>query len=516
MPTEAELKFSVDPRHASDFARQPALVELARQVPITARMRSIYFDTPNADLRKARMTLRLRRIGRRWWQTLKGDDAGSGVLHLREESEQALASGALDLEHIGDARLRKRLRRWASAGDLVPRFETVIRRTTWQLRTADGASVECALDRGHVRTIDGRRTSALCELELELKEGSNSALFTLAREFGRSMPLIPDARSKAERGYALWRREPPGQPVRWAPPHLPAHASESVAAALIMGSGLAQLQRNWQAATVSARYVPEHVHQMRVAARRLRTAFTTFGQIDPSIESHPLMGELGWLADLLGEARNWDVLLMETLPKVVAAFPDEPALRALMRKAQSRRRVARAAVVVALRSDRHRSLMLNLSEFVMDTRENARLAMPARPFAAAMLAKRYKQLRRRARNLAALSSLERHSLRIAAKKVRYNAEFFGSLFARRKRDPFLERFGKLQNELGVLNDLATARVLMSALFANSSTDTQRALALCTGWSAGLEEGHLAEMTRCWKDVERCAPFWPRDPATVAD
>jgi CHAD domain-containing protein len=125
-----------------------------------------------------------------------------------------------------------------------------------------------------------------------------------------------------------------------------------------------------------------------------------------------------------------------------------------------------------------------------------------------MLARRHKQLRKRAKRLAELSSLERHAMRIAAKKLRYTAEFFGSLFKGGKRQQFFRRFRKLQDELGVLNDLVTTRALMSELAERSNPGIQRALGLCTGWSAGLEEGSRTNLVRCWKEVERTAPFWP--------
>jgi hypothetical protein len=66
----------------------------------------------------------------------------------------------------------------------------------------------------------------------------------------------------------------------------------------------------------------------------------------------------------------------------------------------------------------------------------------------------------------------------------------------------------LQKELGVLNDLATTRMLMTALAEGANAETQRALGLCTGWSAGLAEGSVSELARRWKAVQRAAPFWP--------
>ena len=390
----------------------------------------------------------------------------------------------------------------------MPRFETVVTRTTWLLGTAAGGVIECALDLGEVRTLDGRSVAPLCEVELELKSGPVSELFTLARELGESLPLTLEHRSKAARGYMLWRREPQSNPDKAGLPALGANATAAQAMTQIVISGIAHLQRNWQAAANATRYNPEHVHQMRVATRRLRTAFSVFGQLDESLRAHPIVGELRWLAASLGDARNWDVLLAETFSKVSSAFPDEASLADLARRAQLRRRRARGQVREALQSARYFSLVLNLSEFIVRVHEYPTLAVPVVPVAATMLTRRHKQLRKRARHLAALSATERHALRIAAKKLRYTAEFFASLFAGSKLDRFLRHFGRLQKALGALNDLDTMRGLMNDLAEGANADMQRALALCTGWSTGLEEGRIPDLAPCWKSVRRTSPFWP--------
>lgn len=508
MPAEVELKFALDPEVAPRVARLPLLASLAPEGPVRRTLTSVYFDTPDADLRESQLTLRLRRAQRTWTQTLKNEIAAGGGLHVRGESDHPVAPGTLDLGKIDDRRLRKQLGRWQAAGDLLPRFETVIHRTTWLLHTADGTRVECALDRGEVRTPDGHRKAPLCEVELELKSGSPLALFAIARDLVDALPLLPESWSKAERGYALWRREPLTKPRLAGPLALHPDATAAEAMSTIVGSGLAHLHRNWEAARASPRYDPEHVHQMRVASRRLRTAFTVFGQIDDAIKVHPLVAELRWLAGLLGEARNWDVLLAETFPKLLATFPDEPGLSALVRRAGIQRRRARRTVNEALHSQRYRALVLNLGEFVVAVRERTELSVPAAPVSARLLSQRHAQLRKRARHLARLSGPERHLLRIAAKKLRYTAEFFGSLYAGGKLDKFLRRFSQLQKALGALNDLATTRELMSTLAQGSGADAQRALGLCTGWSAGLEQGSLTDLARCWKAVERAQRFWP--------
>ncbi|HZV94154.1 MAG TPA: CYTH domain-containing protein, partial [Caldimonas sp.] len=70
--SEQELKLHVPSAHAAAIAR-----ELLDHGATRVRLRAIYFDTPERELARARVALRLRLEGRRWMQTLKtpGADA---------------------------------------------------------------------------------------------------------------------------------------------------------------------------------------------------------------------------------------------------------------------------------------------------------------------------------------------------------------------------------------------------------------------------------------------------------
>ena len=509
-PGAVELRFALDPKAAARVPLVPLLRNLAIAKPETRMLTTTYFDTSGADLLRTCRTLSVCRADQGWQQTL----TEHGALQSRSECGRPVAGDRLDLNRIEDARLRRKLVGWRAAGELGSRFAVVGQRTTWQLATPDGALVECVLDQGRLRTADGRRSIPLCDVGLALKSGPPQALIALARELACSLPLSLEVRSKAERGYMLWRRESTTKSRKADALALPVDATAAEAMAKIVASGSAHLQRNWLAAQAASRYDPEHVHQMRIACRRLRTAFSVFGKIDDGLKCHPLVDELRWLADLLGEARNWDVLLFETFPRLLALFPDEPGLSPLAREAAIRRRRARQAASDALRSERYLALTLSLREFGFLVRERQALSIPVTAFATEVLTQRHRQLHKRARRLAELSTTQRHALRITVKKLRYTAEFFGSLFKGDELDTFLRRFGRLQKGLGQLNDLATTRELMTALAASAGAKAQRPLGLCTGWAAGLEQGTLSELPRWWKRVKHTAQFWPESRVLI--
>jgi triphosphatase len=182
VPLERELKLSVPPRAAAAIARALALPSRGRV------LHSIYFDTPQLSLKRRRMALRLRRDGRRWLQTLKGERAPG----VRNEWEMPLASPSLDPSRLPHLK--------AIAQKLRPVFQTRFTRRARMLHRGK-ASIEVALDRGYVQAR-GRR-APISELELELKSGSMRALRREADRLAERFSLKFASTSKAARGYRL-------------------------------------------------------------------------------------------------------------------------------------------------------------------------------------------------------------------------------------------------------------------------------------------------------------------------
>src|SRR3546814_13960448 len=72
-----------------------------------------------------------------------------------------------------------------------------IERRTWII-SEGGATTELVLDSGEV--VAGERTSPICEIELELKQGDPAALFAVARRTDAGGPARRGVQGKAERG----------------------------------------------------------------------------------------------------------------------------------------------------------------------------------------------------------------------------------------------------------------------------------------------------------------------------
>lgn len=203
MGAETELKLGLLPEYGSEVAGLPILEQYAKAEPGCRQLDNTYFDTPDHALTGARVALRIRRDGERYIQTLKTAGDGRGGLSVRGEWEWQLDKPELDLEKVRPY-LPSKLSDDKLLARMQPVFDTNFKRNIWLLAGGEGAEawqVEVALDRGEIRA--GKQIAELSELELELKSGPTEALFQLALEIARQIPVQVRDDSKAQRGYAL-------------------------------------------------------------------------------------------------------------------------------------------------------------------------------------------------------------------------------------------------------------------------------------------------------------------------
>src|SRR5690349_2552050 len=104
--SEIELKFLIDEPGSRRLRARVRALHLAKAAPHTRLVRSIYLDTPEWSLRKAGISLRLRRDGRRWLQTVKAGRQLHGGLSDVTEIENPAPGGHLALQSIPDVALR--------------------------------------------------------------------------------------------------------------------------------------------------------------------------------------------------------------------------------------------------------------------------------------------------------------------------------------------------------------------------------------------------------------------------
>lgn len=463
---EIELKLALpftDPKRLlALLGRAPPLV---RRKAHTTSLRNIYFDTPEQALRRQRVALRLRRVDGdgtpKWLQTLKTSGPADSALSQRGEWELAVdgpALSALALQGTPWPDIDPQGRLWPA---LAPCFETNFERTCWLVRRRDGSAVEVAWDHGRIVAAD--RATALCELELELHAGPPSALFELARQLARCVPVLPLSASKAERGFAL-ARTGPTEPRRARPPVLAPALDVPQAAQQVLREAFAQFLANLHGLVQSDD--PEIVHQARVGWRRFKSLWRLFRPALAPLAA-PDWQPLEGLLSGLGLLRDLDVARGQTLPPLRDAFTAgqarrERAWQTMLRGLARAAVLQRSQVLAALSQVPVGECLLVTTQWIENLGESGGSAgVTLKPW----VRQRMRRLHRRMR--AAQSDVvvpaEQHRVRILAKRLRYSVEALQALLPKRRALAWLRQAADLQGDLGLRRDRAQAARLVTEL-----------------------------------------------------
>jgi inorganic triphosphatase YgiF len=513
---ETELKIALDAAALARLRRHPALSRLRLAPRRTQELLSVYYDTPGHALAAADISLRLRRVGRRWVQTVKrrGDGIASSGLFAHEEAECPAPGGRLVLSGPDPEGAIAAVVEAADGAPLAPIFETRVQRVVERLRASNGGEVELALDEGEIRA--GAASVAIREAELELAAGEVHAVFEVARELFPNGPVRFAAENKAARGYRLVRGD--GEPAL-APRHartleVEPGATVETAARDVFRDCLAQVAGNM--AVVAASEDPEGPHQLRVGLRRLRTAFALFGPSLGKEAMAPLSEAARRLGSVAGELRDADVLVEEVVRHAAAGL-DPDAHAALEAALQARRAAVRARVREALATPESVGFLFDLGAFVegrgwlapSDYAQTERLAARIADIAPAVLAKRHRKVRKLGRRIRELDAAGLHELRKELKKLRYAVDMLGPVYKEREVAPYLKSLKELQDSFGSMNDAAMAREALTGAVAPAPDDpaAQRGV----GWVLGTLSVKVAAdrpgLFERWNRLAAAKPFW---------
>jgi CHAD domain-containing protein len=202
---------------------------------------------------------------------------------------------------------------------------------------------------------------------------------------------------------------------------------------------------------------PEAIHDMRVAARRIRTALRLFRGAVPE-GSEELRTEIRWTASLLGDVRDLDVQRMSLVPVLEDLPAEERAIvhtiddLLALRRAEAHERLVEG--LDSPRFQRLRTKVVELGHGPSIVSEEA--SRPIAVVAPLMVRKPYRALRRAGKRLGPESpSAALHALRLKCKRARYALEFVSPLYDD-PADALISRLVRLQDLLGDLHDAEAA------------------------------------------------------------
>ncbi|MDA9490216.1 CYTH and CHAD domain-containing protein [Bradyrhizobium sp. CCBAU 11361] len=504
---EIELKLLVDADRMAHFNAAPVIVANARNKGSRKHLKSVYYDTAERALRRSGLSLRVRRSGARFVQTVKTDTADDPL--RRGEWEASVPSLAPDVA-LAMPFIPEKLRSHLEAQPLEAVFTADVHRHARIVDLPSG-TVEIAFDQGVLTA--GDRSIPVSEIELELKSGSASTIYEVALRLAEQGAVKPSIRAKSARGFELAAGAPPSA-RRPRKLRLDPSVTLDEAFATILRSCFLHLLQSLPAAEDGRN--PEGVHQLRVSLRRLRSALDLMRSVGALSNLDALRSEARWLTQDLSAARDWDVFQLETLPTIAKACASVAGFDALGRAGAKCQSDAYRKAHQALDDRRCAVFLIGLGHWI-ETRgwrndvaaeDLGQLAEPAVNFAQRILSEQYAKVLKRGRRFKSLTIDELHRVRLATKRLRYLSEFLLPLFADRKSArKFAHRLAGLQEELGAFNDMAVTASLLDGL--DAEPDSAIAAAAIAGWQARASIGVQPSLQGAWRDFIAARVPWSR-------
>jgi triphosphatase len=442
-----------------------------------------YIDTPDWAVYRAGFTARIREKGGAAELTMKSMASATEGIRSRRELTQPLPEASLEaISAAGEAGAAL----LALAGRRPLRFLFTLEtaRQAYTLADDDSPFGEIALDDTHVPG-EGGEGARLVRVEVEVDGAAVERAKPFVERLVGACRLGPAAASKYQAALQATGLRPPLPPALGPTAIAPGMSIGEVAYAVMrkhFGVFLANEGGTRLGLDIEA------LHDMRVAARRLRAAMAAFrAYLPPRFERLRL--ELGWIAAALGEVRDLDVQL-EQLEEWKAGLAEREAhsLDALEGLLRERRERARRRMLAALDSKRYERLVLRFAATLR--RGPPRRHLPGREpilaTAPGLLERRYRRLRKVGDRIRPGSPpAAYHALRIEGKKLRYLLEFVGPIYGEPAVE-FSRRLTSLQDLLGEHQDADVAVELLHDLAARNRR---------LGPSTLLTMGMLAERYR---------------------
>ncbi|MFF1923317.1 CHAD domain-containing protein [Streptomyces sp. NPDC058221] len=496
----ADSKREIERKYeATDATRLPDLSRVAGVFAVdhlgVSELDAVYYDTEGLRLAADSLTLRRRTGGQDAGWHLKFPVATGIRDEIRAPLSDSLPPGLAGL-------IRSRVLDTA----VVPVVRLRSARDVHHLTGPDGVLLaEVSVDEVRAERLHGGSgTTAWTEIEVELADDGDPAFLDAVERRLRKAGVRPSASpSKLARALAETapKKRKPGRKQtgpHTAGDHVLAYVRDQSAAIVALDPAV-------------RRGLPDSVHQMRVATRRLRSAFRTYRGILDRTVTGPVADELKWLATELGVDRDREVLderlrtRLDALPRTLVLGPVRGRLRiwSVARRSGSRRRT-----VAVLDGGRYLTLLGTLESLLADPPLLPAAAKPPGKALPRAVRKDHERLAHRIAHALELPpgperDVALHDARKAAKRARYAAEAARPALGKPARKS-AKRLKAVQDVLGDHQDGVVAREALRALAvqAHLAGEPSFTWGLLYGQEAGTAAARERELTGVWARASR--------------
>ena len=496
----ADTKREIERKYESDESGLPDLTGVAGVATVVdkgvAELDAVYYDTYDERLAASSITLR-RRTG--------GSDAG---WHLK----LPVSTGVRDEIHapLSDTvprTLTGLVRSLVRDGELLPVMRLRSARDVRDLLDADGALLaEVSVDAVRAERIGGKGgTAQWTEIEVELADdGDPGFLDKVDKKLRKAGVRASESPSKLARALA-----------ETSPKKRRKQRTTAAAPLVTAGDHVLAYIRTQRDAIIELdpavrRDLPDSVHSMRVATRRLRSTFRSYRSVLDRAVTDPIGEELKWLAGELGVDRDQEVLterLTAALDELPRALLAGPVRRRLRTWSHARHGGSRRRLIAVLDGRRYLELLGTLDALVTDPPLRAAAADDPEKVIAKAVRKDFKKLSDLAEQAIGLPSgtdrdLAMHDARKKAKRTRYAAETAAPVLGKPASE-LVKSMKSLQGLLGDHQDSVMARGALRdlAIQAHSAGESAFTYGLLYGREERRAELAEAALPEAWETIK---------------
>ncbi len=441
---ELELKFTAAADLSIAALAAQAAIGTVTELPALDLL-AMYYDTDDLRLARAGVTLRHRSgdvDGSVWTVKFPSRDGAD----LRNEVNIHDDAGRVPEE------ARNLVTVFTRGSRLLPVATLRTKRRRWSLRESDGRELAELVD-DRVSVLEGQKIKErFRELEIEARSLDRAGLEDIAAALTELGAVQEGPTPKVVRALGPRAAEPSDLPeVRSVSARNPVGDAVMVA----LASAVCRLVMHDPDARLND---PEGVHQMRVAARRLRGHLRTFSSLVEPEWSDAIIEELRWLARALGEVRDLDVLVAHLTE---AAEDLRAEITPMLDSLEERRAMARQSLKEILNSERYIALVERLIKAAKVPALTDAAREPCRSSLPRLVRQTWEPIAGAVKDLREGGTDERyHKVRIEAKRMRYAAEAAVPCLGRQLgRDAlrFAQHAEEVQNVLGARQDWVVMR-----------------------------------------------------------
>jgi triphosphatase len=476
---------------------RPPVPRLAVEPQGERRITDTYLETEDWSFHHAGYALRIRRQDGTVEATLKSLDPGTGSARRRREIVEPLAHATTGALGRAAGPVGTRVRLIAGRRTLRPLVTIRTRRRVYGLRLGRAAAGELALDAITLPGAGGRGRR-LARVEVEVGGVAPAALEPFVEALRAACHLAPATVSKLEAALRA-RGIEAAPPLDLGPTAVDAFLSIGEVAFAALRRHLAIFLAREPGTRLGEDV--EALHDMRVAARRLRAALRLFEPYLPAGAAR-LRRELGWVDGALGAVRDRDVQLARLAEwRETVGARTGGALAAVLR---DQREAARARLLQVLDSRRYERLVGGSVAMLRrgPLRRAAAARQPVLAVAPDLIRRRYRAVKRKGDRITPQAAAgDYHALRIRCRRLRYALELHRDVYGRRVQ-LFVRSLIALQDLLGRHQDAEVARAWLGAIGREGGRPLPRRTALAIGRLAERYAEEARELRRRFPKLYR--------------